>query len=94
MFIGSGFGLNRVSAAGDAYGILNGRFRPALVMDFGDEYYRANGASQTFSDAITHTRASTATMVDSDGVLKWGPHNLLTHSEQFDNVLAQLLGKS
>jgi hypothetical protein len=39
MFIGSGFGLNRVSAAGDAYGILNGRFRPALVMDFGDEYY-------------------------------------------------------
>jgi hypothetical protein len=77
MFIGSGFGLNRVSAAGDAYGILNGRFRPALVMDFGDEYYRANGASQTFSDAITHTRASTATMVDSDGALKWGPHNLL-----------------
>jgi glutamate synthase domain-containing protein 1 len=75
MFIGSGFGLNRVSAAGDAYGILNGRFRPALVMDFGDEYYRANGASQTFSDAITHTRASTATMVDSDGALKWGPHN-------------------
>jgi hypothetical protein len=75
MFIGSGFGLNRVSAAGDAYGILNGLFRPALVMDFGDEYYRANGASQTFSDAITHTRASTATMVDSDGALKWGPHN-------------------
>jgi hypothetical protein len=25
-------------------------------------------------------------MVDSDGVLKWGPHNLLTHSEQFDNA--------
>jgi hypothetical protein len=70
MFIGSGFGLNRVSAAGDAYGILNGRFRPALVMDFGDEYYRANGASQTFSDAITHTRASTATYVDSTGTLQ------------------------
>jgi hypothetical protein len=81
MFIGSGFGLNRVSAAGDAYGILNGRFRPALVMDFGDEYYRANGASQTFSDAITHTRASTATMVDSDGALKWGPHNGVRNSE-------------
>jgi hypothetical protein len=85
MFIGSGFGLNRVSAAGDAYGILNGRFRPALVMDFGDEYYRANGASQTFADAITHTRASTATMVDSDGALKWGPHNLLRYSESFEN---------
>jgi hypothetical protein len=86
MFIGSGFGLNRVSAAGDAYGILNGLFRPALVMDFGDEYYRANGASQTFSDAMTHTRASTATMVDSDGVLKWGPHNLVARSEEFDNA--------
>jgi hypothetical protein len=86
MFIGSGFGLNRVSAAGDAYGILNGLFRPALVMDFGDEYYRANGASQTFSDAMTHTRASTATMVDSDGALKWGPHNLVARSEEFDNA--------
>jgi hypothetical protein len=70
MFIGSGFGLNRVSAAGDAYGILNGRFRPALVLDFDSEYYRAKGASQTFPSAITHTRASTATYVDSTGTLQ------------------------
>jgi hypothetical protein len=67
MFIGSGFGLNRVSAAGDAYGILNGRFRPALVMDFGDEYYRANGASQTFADAITRRHHPHP----------WGPHPLV-----------------
>jgi hypothetical protein len=40
---------------------------------------------------MTHTRAGNATMVDSDGVLKWAPHNLLTYSEQFDNAA---LGKS
>jgi hypothetical protein len=39
------------------------------------------------SDAITHTRAGNATMVDSDGVLKWGPHNLLLRSEELDNAV-------
>jgi hypothetical protein len=59
---------------------------PALVLDFDDEYYRANSAVSTFSDSITHSRAGNATMVDSDGLLKWAPHNLLTYSEQFDNA--------
>jgi hypothetical protein len=70
MFIGTGFGLNRVSAAGDAYGILNSRFRPALVFDFDNEYYRVDGGDTTFANAITHTRASTATFVDADGILQ------------------------
>jgi len=38
------------------------------------------------SDIATHTRAGNATMVDSDGVLKWAPHNLVKYSEQFDNA--------
>lgn len=56
-------------------------FDPALVFDFGEDYFRTSGSVSTFSDAITHSRAGNATMVDSDGLLKWAPHNLLTYSE-------------
>ena len=40
----------------------------------------------TLSDITTHSRAGNATMVDTDGLLKWGPHNLLTYSEDFTNA--------
>lgn len=33
---------------------------------------------------IDFTRASNATVTDSDGRVKWAPHNLLTNSESFD----------
>ena len=33
---------------------------------------------------IDFTRASNATVTDSDGKVKWAPHNLLTNSESFD----------
>ena len=39
----------------------------------------------TLSDITTHTRAGNATMVDSDGLLKWAPHNLLINSQTFQN---------
>lgn len=58
---------------------------PELTFDFGNEYYRTDGTDTTFPSAITHSRASNATMVDNDGLLKWAPHNLLTYSEQFDS---------
>ena len=35
---------------------------------------------------IDFTRASNATVTDSDGKVKWAPHNLLTNSESFDNA--------
>jgi hypothetical protein len=35
---------------------------------------------------ITFSRASNATMTGPDGTLQYAPHNLLTHSEQFDNA--------
>lgn len=36
------------------------------------------------TDFVNFTRASNATVTDSDGVIKWAPHNLLTNSESFD----------
>lgn len=38
----------------------------------------------TATGTITFTRASLATVTDSDGNIKWAPHNLLLASEQFD----------
>jgi hypothetical protein len=58
---------------------------PSLVLDFSKEFYRTGGSTTTFDAAMTHTRSGNATMVDSQGFLKWAPHNLLTYSEQFDN---------
>ena len=60
--------------------------RPPLVLDFDAERYRTGGAEATFSSAITHAATSNATMVDSDGLLKWRPHNLVLRSEEFDNA--------
>jgi hypothetical protein len=57
-----------------------GNFDPALVADFDDEYYRANSSRTTFDGLLTHSRLSNATMVDSDGLIKWGPHNLALNS--------------
>ena len=58
-------------------------FDPALVFDFKSDYYKTGGAATTFSSAITHSASSNATMVDSDGLLKWRPHNILTKSNTF-----------
>jgi len=60
-------------------------FDPALVFDFKSDYYKKGGAATTFSSAITHAASSNATMVDSDGLLKWRPHNLQVHSGDFSN---------
>ena len=63
----------------DAYKV--GLFTPQFVLDPVSDKYFANSSLTTFTDAVGFTRASNATMVDSDGVLKWAPHNLLTYSE-------------
>jgi hypothetical protein len=57
------FAMNR-----SAYSVLG--FEPGLVLDFDAEYYRLGEFQRQFSDAITHTRASTATYVDSTGTLQ------------------------
>jgi len=38
------------------------------------------------TDLITFSRGSLATVTDSNGLIKWAPHNLLLASEQFDNT--------
>jgi hypothetical protein len=44
-------------------------FEPKLVLNFKTNTYKTGGAATTFSSAITHTRASSATMVNSSGTL-------------------------
>ena len=63
-------------------------FDPDLVFDFKQNYYRTGGTDSTLSSSVTHTRAGNAKMVDSDGLLKWAPHNLLIRSEE-TNVWGQ-----
>ena len=61
-----------------AYGI--NFLEPGLVLDFASEYYRTSGADTTLASATTYTGASNGTMTDSDGLIKWKPHNLLPYS--------------
>jgi len=70
-----------------AYAVNN--FDPDLVFDFKQNYYRTGGTETTLSPAVTHTRAGNATMTDSDGKIKWAPHNLLIRSEEL-NLWSQL----
>jgi hypothetical protein len=63
-------------------------YDPSLVFDFGEDYFRTSGSTSTFSDSITHSATTNATMVDSDGLLKWRPHNLLTYSEDISQWTA------
>jgi hypothetical protein len=60
---------------------------PNLVADFDQEYYRKSGGSTSLTNLITHTATTNATMTDSDGLIKWRPHNLLTYSEDFSNAV-------
>jgi hypothetical protein len=59
--------------------IFNG-FNPALVFDFKGNYFRKSATDSTFGASITHAATTNATMVDSDGLMKWRPHNLLKNS--------------
>jgi hypothetical protein len=59
-------------------------FSPDFVLDFKNSVYKTGGADTTLSSAVTHARAGNATMVDSDGLLKWAPHNLLIRSEELN----------
>lgn len=43
--------------------------QPALVFDFVGNYFRKGGAKSTITEALVHTRASSATMVNSSGAL-------------------------
>lgn len=75
---------NFEAVSGPSY-IVNGS-EPDTVADFsgslnsGTEYYRTAGTETTFDSMFSYTGASRKTMTDSDGVLKWAPHNLALNS--------------
>jgi hypothetical protein len=60
-------------------------FSPDLVTDFANEVYATSTGVGSFSDYIQHTRSGAARMVDSDGVEKWSPHNLVPYSESLQD---------
>jgi len=55
----------------------------ALYLNFLDDNYIVSGTPSTFDSYVTHSRNGNATMTDSDGLIKWAPHNLLLYSEGF-----------
>jgi len=72
----------RLSGALDAY--LAGGALPTMVLDFtGDELFAKQGTVSTQTDTIDLTRTGLATMTDSDGLLKWNPHNQSLNSENY-----------
>ena len=71
-----------------SYAVNN--FDPKLVFDFTGNVFKTGGGISTFSNSITHARAGQATMVDSDGLLKWAPHNLLPSSNAFADTSVTL----
>jgi len=84
-FKNSNWYFNYISKYGysafSAYAV-NG-LEPALVFDFKGNYFRKSATDSTFGASITHAATTNATMVDSDGLLKWRPHNNLTKSNTF-----------
>lgn len=54
---------------------------PEFVADFANNYYRVASNDSTFASALTFSRSGNATMVDSDGLIKWAPHNKIIESE-------------
>ena len=84
-FKNSNWYFNYISKYGysafSAYAVNN--FEPALVFDFKGNYFRKSATDSTFGASITHAATTNATMVDSDGLLKWRPHNNLTKSNTF-----------
>jgi len=54
-----------------------GKANPALVLDFAGDYYRVGGALSDIGSAVTHTRASSATMRNSAGTLVTVGSNVL-----------------
>jgi len=60
--------LTRGGSNLDAYSILG--LEPPLVLDFDENYFRTGGTATDLVSAATHTRASSATYVDANGILQ------------------------
>ena len=90
MQIGLGLSITSQLRFGTALYAVNS-FDPDFVLDFKNSYYRKGGSNSTLSGSVTHARAGNATMVDSDGLLKYAPHNLLIRSEELEQMALTML---
>ncbi len=84
-----GFGVGRFSRGG-----VGVQASLSVNLDFAANSYNVNGGTYSSFLAIpgsTFTRASQATMFDATGTMIYGPHNLITHSEDFTNAVWQKL---
>ena len=52
-----------------------------IIANFAADTYNLNGSSSDFDTMFNYTATSNSTMVDSDGYLKWAPHNLVVRSD-------------
>jgi hypothetical protein len=82
--------LSRLAAPGRLRGKFFDSGLAPLAMDFTSGQYASGSAGtmamKSFSDIVTFSRTSNATVTKSDGTIGYAPHNLLTFSEQFDNA--------
>jgi hypothetical protein len=67
MQIGLSLSLTAQLRSSSTYAVLG--YDPALVFDFKGNYFRKIATASTFAASITHTRASSATMVNASGTL-------------------------
>lgn len=85
---GIGLGLSNIGNRLSRYALalmsyaVNGK-TPVTVADFKNGKY--SGTLHTRSD-LEYTGNSNGTMTDSDGLIKWKPHNVLMYSEDFSNA--------
>jgi len=88
---GNGYGFDWAgtwpSGSGGRY-IANG-FKPDIVLDWArGKFIGADSSLNAESDFVAHARASGGTVVDSDGLVKWGAHNLALWSEDLAKQIA------
>ena len=69
--------VNATGTVGDVEVIVSGD-RTSLNLNF--------QTATSLDPRITFSRTSNATLVGSNGLIQYAPHNLLTYSEQFDNA--------
>jgi hypothetical protein len=70
--------VNATGSVGDFEVVVDGSGATTLNLNF--------QTTTTLDPRITFSRTSNATVVGSNGLIQYAPHNLLTYSEQFDNA--------
>jgi hypothetical protein len=70
--------VNATGSVGDFEVVVDGSGATTLSLNF--------QTATSLDPRITFSRTSNATVVGSDGLIQYAPHNLLTYSEQFDNA--------